>query len=160
MAIKTEQNKKPSIAQIMARYQGTQDTSTDLLDKTPQTSDRSPLQTVCDTLIDNVIPRALRNTVSKIMPQLKEFIDTIEDPDLLHETISEVYFRLGQVLRYDHSYGFGGGDKCYCAQSSTQQQSISGGNNGNGEKHLDGSDDEGIPVITQQEEETSKDSDS
>jgi hypothetical protein len=91
------------------------------------------------------------------MPQLKEFIECIEDPDLLHETISEVYFRLGQVLHYDHSYGFGGGNKCFCAQSTQIEQSISSGDYGDRQEHTDGSHDEGVSSSVLQEEETSKD---
>lgn len=96
-------------------------------------------------LIDRAIPRPMQTLAKRIMPDLGSFLKHMEDPDLLHEQISQVYNSLGIVLNADHEAGYGGGDRCQCSDNSTSEQSVSSGTDGNGEVDADGSLDEGIP---------------
>jgi hypothetical protein len=86
-------------------------------------------------LINRVVPGPILGVVKRFMPDLGKFIEQIDDPDLLHELISEVYIRLKVVLDADHEAGYGGPERCKCAGDAESIASIFSGDDGNREEH-------------------------
>lgn len=97
-------------------------------------------------LINRVVPGPILGVVKRFMPDLAKFIEQIDDPDLLHELISEVYIRLQVILEADHAAGYGGPDRCKCAGDAESVASVFGGDNGDGQIDSAGGHDEGVPA--------------
>lgn len=132
------------LLEVMDRYKQ-KDTSTSPVSESGTSTELdSPLQMVMRGLISRVVPGPILGMVKRFMPDLGKFIDQIEDPDLLHELISEVYIRLGVILNADHEAGYGGPERCKCAGDAESIASIFGGNDGNGQVDSAGSHDEGV----------------
>lgn len=106
----------------------------------------SPLQIVVRGLIDRAVPRPLMGMAKRILPDLATFIGQIDDPDLLHEQISQVYSILGEVLKKDHDAGYGGQDRCQCFSPGDAESVavVPSRADGNGQEHTIGSPDEGV----------------
>lgn len=134
------------LLEVMDRYRQTDTSTLTNLGSEVNTDQSSPLQTVMRGLISRVVPSPILGIVRRFMPDLGKFIDQIEDPDLLHELISEVYIRLKVILDADHEAGYGGPDRCKCAGDAESVASVFSGDDGHGEVNPIGSADEGVPA--------------
>lgn len=98
---------------------------------------------------------------SKLAPGIDQLLETIKDPDELHIVFSFMTGILVGALQLDHEHGFGGPGVCGCfatAESAAESsEGLSGGHDGHGEEHTDGSSDEGVPVSVFDEPPASED---
>jgi hypothetical protein len=148
------------LLEVMEKYKQTDTLTSPTSESVTSTDQYSPLQTVMKGLINRVVPGPVLGVVKRFMPDLSKFIEQIDDPDLLHELISEVYIRLKVVLDADHEAGYGGPDRCKCAGDAESIASIFGGDDGNREVDSTGSNDEGVPASISGPDSRREDSDS
>lgn len=93
----------------------------------------------------------------KLIPQLSELEEVLNDPYKLHDQVEEAVVKLREVLGFDHDAGY---RSTNCFDSAKSESSVSSGHNGNREKYIGGSSDERVQVGILASKEESQDIDS
>jgi hypothetical protein len=90
----------------------------------------------------------MMDLAKKLVPPLNEVDAVLKDPIALHNQVLEAVHKLVEVLEIDYQHGYGesfnAGLTTERSDNAKGEQSISGGNDGNGQIHVGGSFDERV----------------